>query len=606
MDGQGERAPEHDWWSRLYGEENADVGRAPVGDTVDERFDSASRATTAFPAQGGAPPERSTDEDGPARPAGTAGGGDEDRSGAGRSDAGRTLPLGTRRPSVPRGRDGTSSTEAGKPRPTGPPEGSGPLDPAPPRADPTGRPAATGAADAPEAFDSANAGAAGGSAEVTEVSGQRRGRESRHRPPPGEERPAEEESSSARKEADSGARGGDRPADDPARGPATAAVVPSPGRPETGAAATGRGQSASEPAAEPAVRPATRRLLRARAAALPDPSGDGARRGRGAAGEREYIGDRPPTYEPEPTVLPTADPERLGELVPDTVLDGTRHGTLTVRAVSQRGDSGRFRGRPRGDALLTAGFGVGEEGLLLVAVASGSRAASAGHLAAREVCEWIGGAIGRSRVRLVEDLREGRRSALKSGLGRLTARSLGRLRASAAQQGLDPADYTAGLRCLLLPADPRCRVRLFFGVGPGGLFRLRDGSWQDLEPASPAGPTVAGGGLEPGVAPGPGAEDLTGPATGGPTGSGESGPEPVTPPFLFRTSLAEAGDTLLLCSGGMAGPLRGEREFRAVLAERWSGAEAPGLADFLADVQLRAKGYADDRTAVGVWEGRSI
>ncbi|MQS02892.1 protein phosphatase 2C domain-containing protein [Streptomyces sp. OF1] len=395
-------------------------------------------------------------------------------------------------------------------------------------------------------------------------------------------------------------------------GPAPSDAAPPRERAEAGTSGaveppTVPGRAVSPP--ERSVRPTTRRLLRSRATAASErsaseASGGSGRRGRGAAGEREYIGDRPPTYEPEPTVLPTADPERLGDLVPDTVLDGTRHGALTVRAVSQRGDSGRFRGRPRGDALLTAGFGTGDEGLLLVAVASGSRAAAAGHLAAREVCEWIGGAIGRSRARLVEDMREGRRSALKSGLGRLTARSLGRLRASAAQQGLDPADYTAGLRCLLLPADPRCQVRLFFGVGPGGLFRLRDGSWQDLEPSAPPGATVPGatvpggglpaGGLEAGVPPGAGA--------GGPSAPGGSASEPVTPPFLFRTSLAEPGDRLLLCSGGMAEPMRGERGFRAVLADRWSGAEAPGLADFLADVQLRAKGYADDRTAVVVWE----
>lgn len=38
------------------------------------------------------------------------------------------------------------------------------------------------------------------------------------------------------------------------------------------------------------------------------------------------------------------------------------------------------------------------------------------------------------------------------------------------------------------------------------------------------------------------------------------------------------------------------------LTERWSAAEPPGLAAFLADTQVRVKGYADDRTVAAVWE----
>ncbi|MFD0382329.1 hypothetical protein ACFQ2B_07385 [Streptomyces stramineus] len=73
-------------------------------------------------------------------------------------------------------------------------------------------------------------------------------------------------------------------------------------------------------------------------------------------------------------------------------------------------------------------------------------------------------------------------------------------------------------------------------------------------------------------------------------------------PFRFRASVARPGDTLLLCSTGLAEPLRGERELGDRLAERWSAGEPPGLAAFLADTQLRVKGYADDRTACALWE----
>src|SRR5690606_5543671 len=214
---------------------------------------------------------------------------------------------------------------------------------------------------------------------------------------------------------------------------------------------------------------------------------------------RGYVGTRPPTYDAEPTALPPAEPDALDDLVPDTVLDGARYGASTLRAASVRGDSARYRGEPRRDALLTARFGSGERALVLVAVATGARATPRAHRAADEVCRWIGRAVGRSHARLVDDIRAARRGDLKSGLNRLTDRSLGRLRAHAVEQGLEPDAYAASLRCLLLTADPECRTRVFFGVGPGGLFRLRDGEWQDIEPrvADVRGAPVLGFGSPP-------------------------------------------------------------------------------------------------------------
>ncbi|MER6979453.1 hypothetical protein ABT317_21305, partial [Streptomyces carpinensis] len=74
-----------------------------------------------------------------------------------------------------------------------------------------------------------------------------------------------------------------------------------------------------------------------------------------------HVGSRPPTYDAEPTALPVVDPDELDDLTPDTVLDGARYGACTLRAVSIRGDSPRYRGEPRRDALLTARFGQGEQ-----------------------------------------------------------------------------------------------------------------------------------------------------------------------------------------------------------------------------------------------------
>ncbi|MFE9716853.1 protein phosphatase 2C domain-containing protein [Streptomyces halstedii] len=314
----------------------------------------------------------------------------------------------------------------------------------------------------------------------------------------------------------------------------------------------------------------------------------------------EHLGDRPPTYEPEPVTLPASGADDLDGLVPDTVLDGARYGTWTLRATSVRGDSARFRGEPRRDALLTARFGTGDGALVLVAVACGARATEHAHLAAADACRWIGGAVARSHTRLADDIRAGRRGDLKSGLHRLTDRTYGKLRARAAELGLEPSAYTAGLRCLLLSADPACRTRVFFGVGPGGLFRLRDGAWQDLEPSFAPAPADRSRPEE-----GPGGDRLTmdlqittapSPYAGGPA------TPPPTEPFRFRASVARPGDTLLLCGNGLAEPMRGAPDLAEELARRWTAGDPPGLPAWLADVQLRVKGYADDRTAAAVWE----
>ncbi|MFD9250718.1 protein phosphatase 2C domain-containing protein, partial [Streptomyces bottropensis] len=317
----------------------------------------------------------------------------------------------------------------------------------------------------------------------------------------------------------------------------------------------------------------------------------------------EYVGSGPPTYDAEPTALPPADPEDLGDLVADTVLDGARYGACTLRAASLRGDSARYRGEPRRDALLTARFGLGEQALVLVAVATGARATPGAHRAAAEACRWIGWAVGLSHARLVEDIRTARRGDLKSGLHRLTDRSLGKLRAGAVEQGLDPEEYTASLRCLLIPADPRCRTRVFFGVGGGGLFRLRDGEWQDIEPrvADTAGAPVLGFGSLPHET--PDGDRLTMDLNiTTPPSPYEPAPAPPREPFRFRASVAREEDVLLLCSSGLAEPLRGEAPLAEHLASRWGAGEPPGLAAFLADAQVRVKGYADDRTAAAVWE----
>ncbi|MCX4820109.1 protein phosphatase 2C domain-containing protein [Streptomyces sp. NBC_01142] len=583
MSQQGERpSTEDEWWNRLYDESAPDTGPAvTAGDTLDDRFDSAVGTVAAqHPPEPPAPvqppePPAPVQPPEPPQPPGPPG----------PPEAGD--PRVPRIPRVP-GAPGRARPRAwwGSPQPSAPPSPS----PAPPRQRAPWEPPLPPAPDPPRT-PKAPPGRVpvpdGGFGAVPPTQLPRR---CGARPIPSRGAPDEEPDRSG-------------PAPD-ATPHATAGPQPQP-QPETAPSSDSDPTPTPTPDSDPAP-------------TLPRP-------------DAGYVGGGPPTYDAEPTALPAVRPQELDELVADTVLDGARYGTYTLRAASVRGDSARYRGEPRRDALLTARFGNGDAALVLVAVASGARAAEAAHLAAADACRWIGGAVGRSHARLAEDIRAGRRGDLKSGLQRLTDRSFGKLRGRAAELGVEPEEYTANLRCLLLSADPDCRTRVFFGVGGGGLFRLRDGAWQDIEPRVPepssvAGEPVVGYGSAPGgtaaVTPTPTpAHPLAGmpaePLSETPDGDRltmdlgiatspspyiEAPPPPPADPFRFRASVARPGDTLLLCSSGLAEPLRGEPALAEELAERWAPAEPPGLATFLTDTQLRVKGYADDRTAVAVWE----
>lgn len=618
MSQQGERpATEDDWWNRLYDESAADTGPAArAGDTLDDRFDSASDTVTdpqpdhpgdRLAGSSPEPPGRPRawwetpppdDPDLPSDPAPVPAARAEPEPSAASAPVRPTAPAPPPRPerrAAARAESESPVPDRAAPEPpAAPAPGPAPLplpptpplersdggaDPEPPlapvslvpeRAVPVTprprapwEPRAAADPDHPHAFPPGPP---------------------RHAPPPaGQYAPPHPPATAPP------ARVAD-PAPVPDPGPAAPPGVPDPRAavvPDPGAAPDQELADEPQPQAQPA----------------PPPAAD-----RPVVG---YVGGGPPTYDPEPTTLPPAHPQELDELVPDTVLDGARYGTYTLRAVSLRGDSARYRGEPRRDALLTARFGTGDAALVLVAVASGARAAEGAHLAAADACRWIGGAVGRSHARLSEDIRAGRRGDLKSGLQRLTDRTFGKLRARAAELGVEPEEYAASLRCLLLSADPDCRTRVFFGVGGGGLFRLRDGAWQDIEPLAPesaavTGAPVVGFGSAPSETP---AGDRLTMDLGIPLPPPpfiEAPPPPPAEPFRFRASVARPGDTLLLCSSGLAEPLRGEPDLAKELAGRWEPSSptggAPGLAAFLADIQLRVKGYADDRTAVAVWE----
>ncbi|WP_157597216.1 hypothetical protein [Streptacidiphilus rugosus] len=266
--------------------------------------------------------------------------------------------------------------------------------------------------------------------------------------------------------------------------------------------------------------------------------------------------NRPPVGArlPDPDALPEADPDALAALVPDTALDLAHHGSMTLRAATARGEEARALGLPRTDRLLVARFGEGGDGLLVVVIAAGPAGVEVAPAA-----RMLAAAVGRSRAGLLADLREGAQERLRYGLQRLTARATRELGAGGA------------LHALIAPLDPTNRLRAGFGTGPGALLLLGDDAWYDA---------YAGRRL---------------------TSDPEATPaEPDR--FRFRAVVPEPGDVLLLCSEGLAAPLRAEPAVAALLAEHWSLPHAPSGVDFLRQVQARAQGHSADRTAAAIWE----
>jgi len=283
--------------------------------------------------------------------------------------------------------------------------------------------------------------------------------------------------------------------------------------------------------------------------------------------------------EPEPAALPAADPDLLVGMVPDTALDGARYGTMTLRAASVRGDRARRRGEVRADRLLTLRFGEGSEALLLVVMATPPPEESPS--VADDACRQLAASVGRSRSELLADLRVGAQERLRYGLQRLTARAAVRLQRVPESGSSTELSGTGGsLHALLAPLDPTSRLRAGFGLGPGGLLLLGDDAWYDA---------YAGRRLVGSQQPNGGGADRTA--------------VPRSPDrFRFRVVVPEPGDVLLLCSEGLDQPLREEPAVSDFLADHWAHPHPPGQVDFLRQIQVRAEGYAADRTAAAIWE----
>jgi hypothetical protein len=166
---------------------------------------------------------------------------------------------------------------------------------------------------------------------------------------------------------------------------------------------------------------------------------------------------------------PTALPE-VPDAVTDSVADGARYSSVTVRAASTRGEASRKEGRLRRQTVAVAVIRQFNPPVLLSVVAAGqpgTRAAQVGAAhACREVQHKVAGAAAEIQVawpagsdhdqRLTECLR-----GVLRGIG-------GPLKEAARSRGLDPREVATELTCVLTRlGDVTRRAHLAFGVGTG-------------------------------------------------------------------------------------------------------------------------------------------
>ncbi|GAA3071030.1 protein phosphatase 2C domain-containing protein [Streptosporangium carneum] len=258
---------------------------------------------------------------------------------------------------------------------------------------------------------------------------------------------------------------------------------------------------------------------------------------------------RGPKTRPVTGVIPDATGKR-----PDSELDGADLPDLAVRAASVRGEDHRRRGTPRRDAM---GLWQIDEARLLACVATGVADGELSHVGSADACS----AAYRNLPGLLRHVERG------APAESFFADVAGDLRGRAERDRVTvDALGTALLVAVIDTGEHRAHVAR---VGDGAATLLRDGLW------TPCLPEAAG-------------------AASSATLPGDAASVETATVDLRR------GDMLLLCTGGLARPLRGEQVSDQVSAW-WTQPTTPSLPEFFWQLSFRAESHEDDRTAVCAW-----
>lgn len=271
---------------------------------------------------------------------------------------------------------------------------------------------------------------------------------------------------------------------------------------------------------------------------------------------------------------PAALPD-VPDAVPDSLADGARLGTLTVRAASVRGDAARKNAKVRSQTAMVAVLGSFHPPTLMSVVTAGRPGALRPQIGAAQACRSLQHKLSDASVAVQAAWPTGGDSdnrlteALRSVLRELASS----LADAAKWRLLEPRDIATELTCVLtrLGDAPR-RSHLAFSVGTGQVLLLRPGA----APRSVL--AIADGGGRRSAATLPGDPDKVRWAR-------------------FET---EPGDLVLACTATTA-TLAGRQGFRDQVTTEWLEAP-PALTRFLAQLNFADQIRTEDRAMVALWE----